>query len=381
MDTIKSPEIRGESEENEQEKIKREVTDDIEMAMEVHRDEPFHNEKHPKNVGRDALRVVDIFEKYTDEVTPDTHLATKTGADIHDLVVDFAVVTDPKAFNCGQRIRFRGFDKLMPANVKKILEEKGETKGNEEKSWEKGEAIIKKRDPEGKVYNPVVMEAIKEIVAATYPDAKMDRLPKKYVTDNGEVIIKDLETDEDINIAPYLSKDPEGNIIALHFSNPFLTKESKISTLAAVYGDIMYGGKVDFPKFKEHGNEEFRELHELIRKDILGEIDKLTSERKAEIAKAALGWISIQVGFLLWKKIDSHNILENFDAIKRSRDPEALKKALSDEYSMFDSNIIDSVKRVENARSKWTNITQKEILDADPETETKFRELLGEMGF
>ena len=35
MDTIKSPEIRGESEENEQEKIKREVTDDIEMAMNI----------------------------------------------------------------------------------------------------------------------------------------------------------------------------------------------------------------------------------------------------------------------------------------------------------------------------------------------------------
>lgn len=378
MDIIKSLETRGES---EQERIKREVAEDIEAAMEVHRNEPFHNEGHPKNVGRDALRIVDIFEAYSDQVTPDTRLATKAGADIHDLIVDYAIQEDPKAFNYGQRIRFRGFGKLMPENVKKILAERGETKGNEEKSWEKGKAIIKKRDPEGKVYNPLVMEAIKEIVAATYPDAKMDKLPKETITDKGEILITDPRTGEFINIAPYLSKDPEGNIIALHFSNPFLKKESKISTLAAVYGDIMYGGKVDFLKFKEHGNEEFRELHELIRKDVLGGIDRLTAEKKVKIAKAALVWISTQVGFLLWKKIDSHDILENFDAIEKSRDPEALKHALNNEYSMFNSNITDSVKRVDNARARWENLVSTDTYETDPEADVKFRELLGEMGF
>lgn len=381
MDIIKSPETRGEREESEQERIKREVTEDIEAAMEIHRDEPFHNERHPKNVVRDALRIVDIFEMYTDEVTPDIRLATKTGADIHDLVVDYAIQEDPEAFNYGQRIRFRGFGKLMPDNVKKILRELGETKGNEEKSLEKGELIIKKHDPEGKVYNPMVMEATKEIVAATYPDHKMDSLPKEYITDKGEIFIRDPKTGEVTNIAPYLGRDKEGNIIALHFSNPMLKRDSKISTLAGVYGDIMYGGKVDFLKFKTHGNEEFRELHEIIRKDVLGGIDQLTGEKKAKIAKTALDWISTQVSFLLWKKIDSHNILENFEAIEKSRDPEALKKALSDEYSMFDSNIIDSVKRVENARARWGSLVKPDIYETDSEAETAFRELLGEMGF
>lgn len=347
MDTIKSPENRVES---EQERIKREVTEDIEAAMEVHRDEPFHNERHPKNVRRDAIRIIDIFEKYTDQVTPDIRLATKTGADIHDLVVDYVVQEDPEAFNYGQRVRFRGFGELMPDNIKKILAERGETKGNEEKSWEKGREIIKKRDPEGKIYNLMVMEAVKEIVAATYPDAKMDKLPNE-------------------------------NITALHFSQPLLTEESKISTLAVAYGDIMYGGKVDFLKFKEHGNEEFRELHELIRKDVLSGVGQLTTERKAEIAKAALGWISTQVGFLLWQKIEFNNRLENFKAIEESRDPEVLKRALSDEYSKFDSNITDSKKRLENAQARWGNLVNPSTHKEDKEVETKFRELLGEMGF
>lgn len=347
---IISPEKREKGEGEERERIKKEVAEDIEMAMEVHKDEPFHNERHPKNVGVDALRIIDIFEAYTDQVTPDVRLATETGASIHDLVVDYEVVRDPNAFNYGQRIRLRGFGELMPANVKKILAEKGETKGNEEKSWEKGEEIIKKRDPEGKVYNPMVMEAMKEIVAATYPDAKMDQLPNESMT-------------------------------ALHFSQPLLTEESKISTLAVAYGDIMYGGKVDFLKFKEHGNEEFRELYELIRKDVLGGIDRLTPERKVEIAKSALGWISTQVGFLLWQKIEFNSRLENFKAIKESRDPEALKRALSDEYSKFDSNIIDSKKRVDSARARWGNLAKPDEYKADLEADIKFRELLGEMGF
>lgn len=350
MELIKSLETPGEREKSEEERIKREVSRDIEMEMEVHKDEPFHNEKHPKNVGADALRIVEIFEAYSNQVTPDTRLAAKTAADIHDLIVDFAIAQDPKAFNYGQRIRFRGFGELMPDNVKKILLEKGGTKGNEEKSWEKGKEIIKKYDPEGLVYNNQVIEDIKEGVAATYPDAKMEILP-------------------------------EENVTALHFSQPLLTKDSKISTLAVAFGDIMYGGKVDFLKFKKYGNEEFRELHELIRKDILSDIDNLAPERKVEIAKTALGWISTQVGFLTWQKIEFNNRLENFKAIEESRDSEALKKALRDEYSMFDSNIIDSVKRLENAKYKWSNLTQKETFDIDPQAETKFRELLAEMGF
>lgn len=347
MEPIKSPEISGESEE---ERIKREVSRDIETEMEVHKDEPFHNEKHPKNVGANALRIVDIFEAYSDQVTPDTRLATKTAADIHDLVVDFAVVTDKNAFNYGQRIRFRGFGELMPDNVKRLLLERNERKGNEEKSWEKGKDIIKKYDPEGLVYNNQVIEDIKEGVAATYPDAKMEPLP-------------------------------EGNITALHFSQPLLTKESKISTLAVAYGDIMYGGKVDFLKFIKYGDEEFRELHELLRKDVLGGIDNLAPERKMEIAKAALGWISTQVGFLTWQKIEFNNRLENFKAIEESRDSEALKKALRDEYSMFDSNIMDSVKRLENAQAHWGNLINMDTYEIDPEAEVKFRELLAEMGF
>lgn len=347
MDTLKSLEIR---EESEQERIRGEVSRDIEARMEVHKDEPFHNEKHPKNVGTDALRIVDIFEAYTDKVTPDTRLATKTAADIHDLIVDFAVAKDQGAFNYGQRIRFRGFGELMPDNVKRLLLEKGETKGNEEKSWEKGEEIIKNHDPNGLVYSPLVMEAIKEGVAATYPDAKIEPLPV-------------------------------GDVTALHFSQPLLTKESKISTLAVAYGDIMYGGKVDFLKFIKYGNEEFRELHELLRKEVLGGIDSLAPERKVKIAKVALGWISIQVGFLTWQKIEFNNRLENFKAIEESRDPEALKKALRDEYSMFDSNIIDSVKRVDNARARWENLIKIDTYKTDPEADVKFRELLGEMGF
>ena len=362
MEKLKALETPGESEEN---LIRRAVLADIESAMEVHSDEPFHNEKHPKNVGRDALIIVDIFEKYTEEVTTETRLATETGADIHDLIVDYEVVTDPKAFNYGQRVRFRGFGELMPENVKKLLAEKGETRGNEEKSWEKGGEIIKRRDPEGKVYNIGIMESVKEIVAATYPDAKMDQVPKEYITPE---------------IAPYLAIDKEGNITALHFSQPFLKKESKISTLAVAWGDIMYGGKVEFERFKRHGNEEFRELYELIRKEILGGADNLTPERKSEIAKAALGWISTQVGFLLWQKIEFNNRLDNFDAIGKSKDPQALKKALSDEYSMFDSNVIDSVKRVENGR-RWSNLAKKETFENNPEADIRFRELLGEMGF
>ena len=180
MEEIKPFETRGESEED---LIKREVSDEIEAEMAVHKNEPFHNERHPKNVGRDALRIVDIFEKYTDQVTPDTRLEAKTAADMHDVIVDFVVVTDPKAFNYGQRIRLRGFGEFMPENVKKILAAKGETIGNEEKSWKKGEEIIKKHDPEGKVYTPEVMTAIQENVAATTPDAKMEPLPKEYVTE------------------------------------------------------------------------------------------------------------------------------------------------------------------------------------------------------
>ena len=363
MEILKTLETRSES---EQERIKREVSADIEAAMEVHGDEPFHNEKHPRNVGADALRIVEIFEKYTDEVTPDTRLAAKTGADIHDLIVDYAIQEDPGAFNYGQRIRFRGFGELMPDNVKKLLSVKGETKGNEEKSWEKGREIIKNHDPEGKIYNTEVMEAVKEIVAATYPDAKIDQLPEEYLTPD---------------VTPYLSKNTEGNTVALHFSQPYLKKESKISTLAVAYGDIMYGGKVNSEKFKEHSNEEFRELYELLRKDVLSEINKLTSERKAEIAKAALGWISTQIGFLLWQKIEFKNRLENFEAIEKSRDPESLKKDLNNEYSMFDSNIIDSAKRIENARAQWSDLVKKETFETDPEANIRFRELLGEMGF
>ena len=48
---------------------------------------------------------------------------------------------------------------------------------------------------------------------------------------------------------------------------------------------------------------------------------------------------------------------------------------------MFDSNIIDSIKRIENALARWSDLTKKEIFETDPEADVKFRELLGEMGF
>ena len=168
--------------------------------------------------------------------------------------------------------------------------------------------------------------------------------------------------------------------MALHFSQIFLTKKSKISTIGVAYGDIMYGGKVNFERFTQHGNEEFRELYELIRKDIEAGVDQLTPERKSEIAKAALGWISTQVGFLMWQKIEFKNGLEHFEAIQKSKDPEALRGALSDEYSMFDSNIIDSIKRVETARARF-EILAKPIHKIDPEFDDTFKELMLEMGF
>ena len=113
------------------ERVSKRVLAELNGEMKrLHENEPFHNEEHPEHVKKDANDVLAVFEKYG-RVNPGDKLAVDTAAAGHDLVLNYTVVEDAKAFNYGQRMRHRGFGQLMPQAIKGL----GVEKGNEELSW------------------------------------------------------------------------------------------------------------------------------------------------------------------------------------------------------------------------------------------------------
>lgn len=368
--------------------ISPEYRDQIVMAVEnklesemirLHGEEPFHNPQHPEHVWEDAKSILEIFAKYTDKITPDVHLATETGIKGHDVIIEYTVVQDPKAWNYGQRVRHRGFGDRIPSAVSAlpgVRTVEGRKVGNEEASWLLIQEIIREKDPKGEIYTPAMMQIIKDEVAATYTDA----IPATFRAEATKV--RDPKTGEMVDLAPYLDKDKEGRSSGLKFMQPFLTPESHPAVLATAFGDLKYGGRSSFPEFKDRGDEEYRELNELISNQIAGGISKLTPEQRAAIAKSMLGWMHSEVGFLLWQKEDFIDKAENSEAIEQSTDPEALKRELYAAYGNFDENVLASVKHYDETREKFGNLTTPEVYTERAQESTNLLiRLLKEMGY
>lgn len=396
-------EKRGASREHGRlEAIRTAVIAEIDEEMRrLHEGEPFHNEAHPRSVLADANGILDIIERYSGTVSPEERFAVEAAAKGHDLVINYSVETDPEAFNFGQRVRHRGFDKLMPPAIRErseVAEREGVKKGNEELSWLRVQEIAMEHDPAGEVYTPAVMEEIRRAIGATYPDVRPFVVEEQYQT------VRDAGTGETVELAKYLGKDREGKPSLFLFDQPLLKQESGPVTVAVAFGDLLYGGRCDAPHFRSHGNEEYREINALIsaivakdsekipaewrrrlppaiNTEIAGGWKELSSERKAAIARSAVGWVSSQIGFLLGQKIRFESLLRELHIVNESRDPEGLRRELSEYYGNFDSNIVDAARRTDYVRRQFGDLVDPEAFASSADADRRFEKLLQELGY
>lgn len=367
----------------------------------LHEGEPFHNEAHPRSVLADANSVLDIIGRYSGTVSPEERLAVEAAARGHDLVINYSVEIDPKAFNFGQRLRHRGFGELMPPAIRErseVAEREGAKKGNEELSWLRIQEIVIQHDPAGEVYTPAVMEEIRRAIGATYPDVQPFVVPEQYQT------LRDAGTGETIELANYLGRDREGKPSLFLFDQPLLKQESGPVTVAVAFGDLLYGGKCDAAHFRSHGNEEYREINALVSAIVAKDTEKipaewrrwlpaainaeiaegwqgLSSERKAAIARSAVSWVSFQIGFLLGQKIRFESLLRELRVVNESRDPEGLRRELSEYYGNFDSNIVDAARRTDYVRRQFGDLVDPETFASSADADRRFEKLLQELGY
>lgn len=356
------------------EQVSQKVLKELNGEMKrLHENEPFHNEEHPEHVLKDANDVLAIFEKY-DQITPDDKLAVDTAATGHDLVLNYAIAQRPEAFNYGQRIRYRGFGSFMPPVVKEF----GVEKGNEELSWLRVQEIVAKHDPNKKIYTDKILKKVESAIGATYPDVYPATFPENAT------LITDPETNESMDLAPYLMKDKDGKPMGFKFDQPTLLSnpESDVSTLAVALGDLMYAGKCDGETFKMRGNEEYRETREVIGQELKAGSGSLTPERKAQITKDMIDWIRSQVGFLLWQKVRFVELLNKYKPIAENPRAEEIRKDLAELYNKFDANLSFAKQRTDAAESKYGSLKNPETYTAEPErAASQFNDLLQEMGY
>ncbi len=358
--------------------VESKVLADLNQIMEIHKDEPFHNVRHPEHVGEDALAILGIFREHLGEaaVSHINDLIVKVAAAGHDTMLYFTVMDKPEhksLWNYRQRVRHRGFGGLMPDNVKKlpdVFSLNGIKIGNEELSWLVTLTVINRYDPDHVIFTESVLDKIRNAIAATYPDPA----PLVISPDHAKIMIPGGIVD----LTPYLDKDNAGQPTVMMFHQPFLTMDSDITTLAVAFGDLMYAGCCDAETFRVRGNQEFRELRDVLKRELAAGISKLPFERRAEIAKDAIGWLRSQVGFLLGQKIRFYTTLHSFQDIERSFSTQrrGLKVDLIGRYSQFDANLVATVERY----SQVKDFVEKRCYSRQ-DLDELFINLMKEMGY
>ena len=371
MDTSQLNQSESASSIEKREIVERIISTLNQKMVEAGEGEPFHNAEHPKHVLEDAHAILGIFERYG-LAASDQKLVVDTATAGHDVIIEYVGVSSPGAFNYGQRLRFRGFEQMMPPAVRDLV---GERKGNEEASWLEIEKVVRESDPSGLVYTPDILAKIKAAVGATYPDAGMVPLPaESVIVNNPNAELKPVD------LGPYLIKDKEGRYLGLKFDQPLLNPDSDISTLAVAFGDLMYAGKVDSATFRQRGNGEFREISEKMSYYVGKGMDQISSEDKPKMATAMLGWIKSQISFVLWQKIRFNEVIENFKAIIQSPEADKIKNDFKALYCNFDTNLVDAKERVDETEAKFGALRKTETYTTT-EGDQLFQNLLIEMGY
>lgn len=368
--------------ENNAERVEALVLKEIDDAVRKrHSDKEYHAPEHSLTVDKNSAEILSTIEQHNPgTITEEMERARKTGARGHDIYIATAI--DPKT---GTMVRLRGLGAdNMPENVASILKEQGKPLlGNEEVSAVEVIGVIAKHDPNQEVYTSDVNRMMIDTIRATYPIPSFVSFSEKVysTTDAGEnrVVVTDPDTQEQVDLTEYLYTSKDGKPVGLKMDQ-FINEDSELGTIAIAMGDLSQGGRFDSEVFRDEGNREFWESKPHLVSLANSDMEKLTADEKSLLAKEAIGWIEVQLGFLLHQKMRFESTLDTNQALNALPNAEATKTALRTLYGEWDRNLVATAERIRRVREKYAGLKDAAVFE-EGKSDAKLKELLDEMSY
>jgi hypothetical protein len=161
---------------------------------------------------------------------------------------------------------------------------------------------------------------------------------------------------------------------ALKISSKYLDAKSSLRAVALANADLCAPLANPNPEaFAESGKREYRELNRPgIGREIAGGTEKITPERRIEIASGMIGWMSTQSGLGKHERILVHESLNENERLNASPKSARIKERLMNEVfkisetddGVFDQNIGAAQKRYEDMEKEYGYFDETHALPA-----------------
>jgi hypothetical protein len=300
----------------------------------------FHSLEHPGDVLQGTLATFTSIERTNPGTISSKDLVLATAASAgHDCVI-YAEETPEGGIRRARGFTPEDVQQLLPVEFKERVVTRGG--GNEFLSAESMKEIYREENP---LASEEDLARLGAMIGATYPTISFTAVDEFERMSSIPIPMKN-----------YLQANADGSYPALFMIGQRL-EQADLAALAVAFGDLSYHGLMSAAEAQKRADEEFKEINPGIESSLQTPFDSLTSERKAQIAGALIGWIQGQVVFVGTQALRFQSQLTSHPAIAALPNAADARTALAERFSHFEENVTAAMARADTALEQKALLT------------------------